>query len=54
MSYAAVHWYSDWYMIIVYALVVWALLIPLFIGWFYCSKKRASKNLPPADPWIGN
>ena len=47
-------WYADWYMIIVYALVLWALLIPIFIGWFYYSKRRESVGLPPADPWIGN
>ena len=47
-------WYIDWYMIIIYGLVVWALLIPLFIAWFYYSKRKESRLLGPADPWIGN
>ena len=47
-------WYVDWYMIIIYSLVVWALLIPIFIIWWFYSKKKYTKHLPPPDPWLGN
>ena len=47
-------WYVMWYMWFLYALILWALLIPLFIVLFFYRKKRATKELPPPDPWIGN
>jgi uncharacterized protein YneF (UPF0154 family) len=40
-------------MIIIYSLVVWALLIPVFIGWWFYTKRKHMKHLPPPDPWLG-
>lgn len=48
-----VPWYISWYMWFIYTIVFWALTIPLFIGLFFCQKKRADINLPPPDGWIG-
>lgn len=47
-------WYVSWYMWFIYAIALWVLTIPLFIGWFFYRRKKADEDLPPPDGWIGN